>query len=1659
MRLFAIIEIGDSHLTRRNIIYTVTISNKPYQYSIWAGEKLNEGLIAVDTETTVRERPEIPQLVLTTASDGTKHVIISNDNLEKFLQMHKNARFVFYNVSFDFWVINQFLAGKENILWDAAENNKLHDYMLLDMLYRLAVNDTFPVMRNLGETTKYYAKMEIDKEDPYRMRYEEILNHPLDTVDRGFLDYAIKDTIVTWIGFRQLFMFAKKLAYSYGVSSDLLNKFGLFTESIQVKAAICLTKITNNGIKLNTALSNEMHREIESQVWEIVQKLDSEYSEQEYNDIPGLFKKDKHGDFMLTDNNIPRINRKRLSLIFEDVAKDLNTIPNVKVVVPLTEKKKISTSMPLWGDYIALNDFLTKWKIWSDNTKAVQFFSKLDKKYVYPRYKYFVRTGRTSQQDPNCVDGETEILTNRGWIKFAEAYTRQKELKVLQLHPDTRHITETEAEWIKTSTRIWVNIESHQMSAKVTPDHRLLGQKNKEELFFIEAMNCPTSLPCVKTGFYNVQDKSYRKDTMRVVAVLCAGSVKIKEGEYVWTAPIKQTAKVRSLKYRLGKYYSEVERSEDKKSIILKLYERKIKRPLEITDNKAELGDWIFKLDYVSLTYLHEELVNLNVKGYWMDILNILVAENKEYNTCKVTKKVNIVDTPEDAYCVSVPSEIFFARRNGKIYATGNCQQIKKGKMREIIIPKKGYAMVAADYSFIELRTLAFIMEKLFKKSVMADVIRAGRDPHAFLGGMLVNMDYEEFCSLKKLKPDFYDKWRQNAKACFHKDVECLTPKGWKKISEVTKENLIAQYTKSGKIEFVHPTDIIVQENKNLYELQSRHFSLRVTEDHNMYCLDWAEKPCTCKPKDFKRKARKTVHAGYLEGAISDEIGIRQAVAIQADGSICNLRYSFGFRKQRKINRFRELFKGIILYDKIDRETRFNISREGDYSPYLNEDKTFNTEQILKLDLKSRQAFIDELFYWDGTHKTDRAFSFTSVNLNVIHTIQAVAATCGYRTVFNEWIPNLSPNPAYSLGIAKCDTARPSKMSYNLVEEKTTVYCVSVPSTLLVVKDKESIEICHNCGFGIPGGLSAPSLLNYAKNIYHIKDWTIETAKTFRDKVCNEIYPELGKYLQEDTMRIMCESLGCSTEDAWELFEMHGERSPFILNCVKNVVKGEPFKKDGTKYQDGFINRIWDNLLKLNANPSLHIFLKDRACSLDLMKKIFWTSSSTLTGRVRGKVSFTQNKNCLDAETEALTKRGWVKGFDLTLEDEILTKNIDTGYLEWQKPTDLKFYPDYEGPLVEFKTKNFSAISTPDHRWLIYNKCTGKNECKTTDKISVYGDSRIHRTGEYIAPEKQTYSNDFVEICGWYLTDGSGKSTKRKTVEDYIQVQLFQSERANMWKVEKIRKALDNLNYTNSTMLEERTQLRRFHLTREASEILYNLFPKRLLNIGFLLNLTKHQLDLLLNTMIDGDGCRSGKISFSCSRKESADIFQVLCTMNNLSSATVKRDMSKYKPMSSKLLNIPKQGIIYIVNVLKRDKVQIQKNHKKEFYSKQPIWCPMLPNTYFVARRDNKVFITGNTPFQGLASDGAKLAGYRLIKEEAKLGYKLVNFVHDEFLFEVPDLGRYVDKKLVDYILQVMCEEMGTLTPGIPIAGEYTVARSWTKKNPDMRVDGDKIYF
>jgi hypothetical protein len=71
---------------------------------------------------------------------------------------------------------------------------------------------------------------------------------------------------------------------------------------------------------------------------------------------------------------------------------------------------------------------------------------------------------------------------------------------------------------------------------------------------------------------------------------------------------------------------------------------------------------------------------------------------------------------------------------------------------------------------------------------------------------------------------------------------------------------------------------------------------------------------------------------------------------------------------------------------------------------------------------------------------------------------------------------------------------------------------------------------------------------------------------------------------------------------------------------------------------------------------------------------------------------------CYSADTEILSRRGWVRFAALASDDEVATRSTE-GRFEWQLPTRLIDAP-YEGSMVHFTGRSLDCLVTPDHLML-----------------------------------------------------------------------------------------------------------------------------------------------------------------------------------------------------------------------------------------------------------------------------------------------------------------------------------------------------------------------
>jgi hypothetical protein len=84
--------------------------------------------------------------------------------------------------------------------------------------------------------------------------------------------------------------------------------------------------------------------------------------------------------------------------------------------------------------------------------------------------------------------------------------------------------------------------------------------------------------------------------------------------------------------------------------------------------------------------------------------------------------------------------------------------------IRECFVPREGKVFAQADFSALELHTLAQVCMSLFGKSTLAEVLNAGLDPHTAFACDLLGISYEKGLALRKSGDETFDNARQTAK-------------------------------------------------------------------------------------------------------------------------------------------------------------------------------------------------------------------------------------------------------------------------------------------------------------------------------------------------------------------------------------------------------------------------------------------------------------------------------------------------------------------------------------------------------------------------------------------------------------------------------------------------------------------------------------------------------------------------------------------------------------------------------------------------------------------------------------------------------------------------------------------------------------------------------
>jgi ribonucleotide reductase beta subunit family protein with ferritin-like domain len=317
---------------------------------------------------------------------------------------------------------------------------------------------------------------------------------------------------------------------------------------------------------------------------------------------------------------------------------------------------------------------------------------------------------------------------------------------------------------------------------------------------------------------------------------------------------------------------------------------------------------------------------------------------------------------------------------------------------------------------------------------------------------------------------------------CFSEDTEILTNKGFIKFSELSLNDMVAQFD-NHNITFVKPTNYIKNHvNTPLVRLKSSYINSLVTPNHDILVQE-SGKFKKIVAGEFKPNGKyKIPVTGNLVSSPVDPLTWfeRFCIAIQADGTIRHWKnhlgkslkrgknggynISFNLTKQRKIDRLIEILDNLKYEYKISgkNEKVFYIK-----CPDFNY-KNLNWVIDRSKDLNWCDDFIDEIICWDGSIRKDTGtYLYCSTDKTCIDIVQMIAIFSGYRT--NIYTSDDLRKDTYKRYYRLALNGKNKKIISSVSLKKTYedyngfVYCVTVPSGNIITRLENNVFITGNC--------------------------------------------------------------------------------------------------------------------------------------------------------------------------------------------------------------------------------------------------------------------------------------------------------------------------------------------------------------------------------------------------------------------------------------------------------------------------------------------------------------------------------------------------------------------------------------------------------------------
>lgn len=321
---------------------------------------------------------------------------------------------------------------------------------------------------------------------------------------------------------------------------------------------------------------------------------------------------------------------------------------------------------------------------------------------------------------------------------------------------------------------------------------------------------------------------------------------------------------------------------------------------------------------------------------------------------------------------------------------------------------------------------------------------------------------------------------------CFSKNTEVLTEKGFLKFSDITTEKIM-QVTQKNGLEAVKSTPFMRIWDGDMISYDKTDIDFRVTSNHEMVTTTGRVEAGKIFDESRTRsvhKIKKTMSFNKKEYNISDN-ELKLIGAVIADGNINNNKnIRIDVSREKKINFLRQLdylrinkvkaksnvgfISGRKITTKSDKIS-FNFSYSENIKKFLNPKKDIFINEFIKLSQRQARIVIDTWIFFDGNVSNSGTKRIYTSNISHVKSLEVMAVYSGYSLGKGKVRKNTGTKNNYvfvlsdisAIPLFRVPNNKKTLTKENVKNEE--VWCVTVPSSTIIVRKNNFSFVCGNC--------------------------------------------------------------------------------------------------------------------------------------------------------------------------------------------------------------------------------------------------------------------------------------------------------------------------------------------------------------------------------------------------------------------------------------------------------------------------------------------------------------------------------------------------------------------------------------------------------------------